>query len=471
MATSYLKPHHMAKGKTIEQTMKDSFDYGQNPLKTKDGELISAYECDPKTAFYEFLLSKAKYRTVTGREQKTDDDILFYQIRQAFLPGETDHETALKIGHALAMRWTKGKHAFFVVSHVDRPHPHIHIYYNSTALDHTRKFRNFLGSTFAVRRLSDRICLENNLSIVTEPKLHSKSKFKHYGEWRGDNKPPTFQDRLKTQIDLCLSKSPKSFEDFLQSMTIVGYEIKHRRGGGVSFRAQGQERFTQLRAPTLGKGYGQEDIQAIIEGRIVSSGGRTDSTRKVNLIIDIGSRMRAGKGPAYERWATVFNLKQMAAALQFLQENRLMDYAELEKKATETTDRFHSLSDKIKSIERAASTNAELRAAVVDYAKTRPVFEEYKKQKYSRKYLSEHEADIEKYRAAQATFKRILAGAKLPKMETLTAESRELSAQKKSAYTEYRAVRKDMQELVTAKANIDHLLGLTGGRSNKEQER
>lgn len=117
--------------------MQDRFDYGTNPEKTLDGTLIRSYECDPMTADVEFLLDKARYKAITGREQKKDEDILCYQIRQSFLPGEISPEDALDVGYELAMRWTKGRHAFFVVSHVDRPHPHIHIYYNSTALDCT----------------------------------------------------------------------------------------------------------------------------------------------------------------------------------------------------------------------------------------------------------------------------------------------------------------------------------------------
>jgi len=471
MATTYYKSRHTTKGLTAIQTMKEGFDYGKNPIKTRNGELVVSYMCDAETAHAEFALDKAKYKAVTGREQKPEHDVLYYHKRQAFMPGEIDHDKALEVGYDTAMRWTKGKHAFFVVSHVDRPHPHVHIYYNSTALDCSRKFRDFLGSARAFRRLSDRVCLENNLSIVLNPKMKSKGKFKHYGHWQGDNKPPTFQERLKTQIDICLSRQPNTFEGFLQSMTEAGYETKQRRGGGVSFRIQGQERFTALRSSTLGKGYGLEDILAIIEGRGAPSGGRTDQPRRVNLIIDIQSRMKAGKGSAYEQWAKVYNLKQMAAALQFLQENDLMEYEELEQKATEITDSFHALSDKIKTVEGDIKSNTELRTAVIDFAKTRPVFDEYKAKKYSNKYLAEYEADIQKYRAAQATFKRVLDGAKLPKMDALTAEGRELAAQKKAAYTEYRAVRKSMQELVAAKSNIDYLLGITGGRSNKEQER
>ena len=469
MATTYFKPHHISKGQTLLDSMKDRFDYGQNPEKTQDGELIKSYMCDPKTAHEEFALNKAKYKAITGREQKKD--VLCYQIRQSFVQGEIDPASALNIGYETAMRWTKGNHAFFVVSHIDRPHPHVHIYYNSTSLDCTRKYRDFIGSAQAIRRLSDRICVEHGLSYIANPKLHSKGKFKHYGAWLVNDKPPTFQEKLKAQIDICLAENPENFDAFLKAMAAAGYEIKHGRGGVISFRAEGQERYTRLRSSTLGQGYEQDDIQAIIKGKAVSSEGRVQVLRKVNLVIDIQAKMKAGKGPAYERWATVYNLKQMAAAVQYLQENGLMDYADLEKKADEITDRFHMLSDKIKATETAIGRNRELTAVVADYAKTRPIFEEYKAKKYSNKYLSAHEADIAKYRSVQAAFKRILAGAKLPKMDTLKSETGRLTADKKSAYAEYRNARKYMQEAVTVKANIDRLFALTDRQKNKEMER
>ena len=152
---------------TIAQSLKERFDYGQNPDKTEGGELISSYGCDHMTADAEFLLSKAKYKAATGREQRRDADVLCYQIRQSFKPGEITPEEANRIGYETAMRWTKGKYAFFVATHTDKAHIHNHIYYNSTSLDCTRKFRDFIGSGRAVRRLSDRICLENDLSANT----------------------------------------------------------------------------------------------------------------------------------------------------------------------------------------------------------------------------------------------------------------------------------------------------------------
>ena len=458
---------HANEGESIAEAIRDCLDYGKNPEKTEDGKYISSYECDPATVAAEFLLAKASYKAMTGREQKQGEDVLCYQIRQSFYPGEITPEEANRVSYDLAMRWTKGRHAFIVTTHTDKQHIHSHIYYNSTTLDYTRKFRNFWGSSFALRRLSDRLCLENGLSIVENPKPRSKGKFRNYGEWQaGQKKPLTYQDRLRAAIDTALAKKPADFPAFLSLMEQAGYEVKQRRGA-ISFRAPGQERFTRLRSDTLGEGYSETDIRAALSGSRQRPG---QPRQKINLAIDIQSRLQ-GKGPSYERWAKVFNLKQMAAALAYLQDNGLTDYEQLEQKATAATEHFHKLSDQIKSTEAALHTNTELKAATVQYAKTRPVFEKYKASKYSRKFLAEHEADIELYRAACADFKRILDGGKLPKMDTFKEDGRKLSEQKKKLYAEYRKAKADMQEVTTIKANIDYLLGYAEPGRKKEQER
>lgn len=458
---------HANEGESIAEAIRDCLDYGKNPEKTEDGKYISSYECDPATVAAEFLLAKASYKAMTGREQKKGSDVLCYQIRQSFYPGEITPEEANRISYELAMRWTKGRHAFIVTTHTDKQHIHSHIYYNSTTLDCTRKFRNFWCSSFALRRLSDRLCLENGLSIVENPKPRSKGKFRNYGEWQaGQKKPLTYQDRLRAAIDTALAKRPADFPAFLSLMEQAGYEVKQQRGG-ISFRAPGQERFTRLRSDTLGEGYSETDIRAALSGSRQRPG---QPRQKISLAIDIQSRLQ-GKGPGYERWAKVFNLKQMAAALAYLQDNGLTDYEQLEQKATAATEHFHKLSDQIKSTEAALHTNMELKAATVQYAKTRPVFEKYKASKYSKKFLAEHEADIELYRAACADFKAILGGAKLPKMDTLKEEGRKLSEQKKKLYAEYRKTKADMQEVTTIKANIDYLLGYSEPGRKKEQER
>ena len=421
---------HANEGESIAEAIRDCLDYGKNPEKTEDGKYISSYERDPATVAAEFLLAKASYKAMTGREQKKGSDVLCYQIRQSFYPGEITPEEANRISYELAMRWTKGRHAFIVTTHTDKQHIHSHIYYNSTTLDCTRKFRN-------------------------------------YGEWQaGQKKPLTYQDRLRAAIDTVLAKRPADFPAFLSLMEQAGYEVK-QRWGAISFRAPGQERFTRLRSDTLGEGYSEADIRAALSGSCQRPG---QSRPKISLAIDIQSRLQ-GKGPGYEQWAKVFNLKQMTAALAYLQDNGLTDYEQLEQKATAATERFHKLSDQIKSTEAALHTNMELKAATVQYAKTRPVFEKYKASKYSKKFLAEHEADIELYRAACADFKAILGGAKLPKMDTLKEEGRKLSEQKKKLYAEYRKTKADMQEVTTIKANIDYLLGYSEPGRKKEQER
>ena len=454
--------------------MKERFDYGQNPDKTEGGELISSYGCDHMTADAEFLLSKAKYKAATGREQRRDADVLCYQIRQSFKPGEITPEEANRIGYETAMRWTKGKYQFFVCTHIDKEHIHNHIYYNSTAYDRSRKFRNFIGSSFALRRLSDRVCLEHDLSVIANPKLHSKKRYLHYDQWLGENQKLSQKEQIRLAIDAALTERPKDFADFLRRMETAGIQVKHGRGGVISFLVPGQQRAARFRASTLGDGYGPEDVQAVIDGKAptrTATARKAPAPRRVNLLIDIQERMRQGKGPAYERWAKVYNLKQMAAALQYLKEHQLFEYDDLAAKTDAATERFHTLAGVIQQTEAELSRVSDLMAAVVQYAKTRPAFDGYKAAKYNRKYLAEHEAELAEYRTAKATMGELLGGEKLPKMAELKEKRRQLAARKKTLYTEYRSAQEEMRQAVAVKANIDHLLGVTDGQRKKEQER
>ena len=433
---------------------------------------MSSYLCDPETAHAEFMLVKGQYQAETGRT--AEQGALCYQIRQAFPQGEVTPKEANRIGYETAMRWTKGKYQFFVCTHTDKGHIHNHIYYNSTAYDRSRKFRNFIGSSFALRRLSDRVCLEHALSVVERPKLHSKGRFLHYGQWQGEVRPPSQKEQIRCAIDTALSKRPADFADFLRRMEAVGFQVVHGRGGVISFRAPGHDRAARLRASTLGAGYGREDIQAVIDGKAPTRTApvrRAPTPRRVNLLIDIQERMRQGKGPAYERWAKVYNLKQMAAALQYLKEQQLYEYDDLAAKTDAATERFHTLAGDIQQTEAELSRVSDLMAAVVQYAKTRPAFDGYKAAKYSRKYLAEHEAELADYRAAKATMAELLGGEKLPKMDVQKKKRRHLAARKKALYLEYRKAQQDMRELVAVKGSVDHLRGLTDNQRNKEQAR
>ena len=472
-AATRLITHHISKGETIAQSLKDRLDYGKNPEKTQDGELISSYECDHQTADAEFLLSKAKYKAVTGREQKREADVLCYQIRQSFVPGEITPEEANRVGYETVMRWTKGKHAFFVATHTDKKHIHNHIYYNPISLDYTRKFRDFWRSAGALRRLSDRVCLEHDLSVIQHPKLHSKGRFLHYGQWIGE-RPPSAQQRVRLAIVSALEKKPADFDAFLRLMEESGFAVKRGRGGVISFLAPGQDKPTRLRSSTLGDGFDPGDIRAVIAGeRPIPA--LTDEApapaRRVNLLIDIQERMAQGKGPAYERWAKVYNLKQMAAALQYLREHDLMDYEAMAASTEAAVEHFHALAGELRETEAALERMAGLMAATVSYAKTRPVFDGYKAARYSKKYLAQHEAELSDYRAAKAALNDLLGGEKLPKMADMKKTRQELAGKKKALYAEYRKAQADMRQAVAVKANIDHLLGVTDERENKAQER
>ena len=467
-ATTYIRPYKVAAGKGAVQTMEERFDYGLNPKKLG---ALSSYLCDPAAAPAEFLLVKSQYQAETGRA--VERGALFFQIRQAFPPREVTAEEANQIGYETAMRWTKGKYQFFVCTHTDKGHLHNHIYFNSTAFDRSRKFHNFIGSSFALWRLSDRVCIEHDLSVIQNPKPHSKGRYLHYGQWIGE-KPPSAKQRVRLAIVEALQKQPTDFPAFLRLMEESGFLVKHGRGGVISFLAPGQDKPTRLRASTLGDGFDPEDIRAVIAGErpIPELPQEAQApARRVNLIIDIQERMAQGKGPAYERWAKVYNLKQMAAALQYLRENDLMDYEALAASTEKEVERFHTLSEELRQTEAELEKTSGLMAATVNYAKTRPVFDGYKAARYSKKYLSEHEAELAAYRAARATMNELLDGAKLPKMADMKKSRQELAGKKKALYAEYRKAQADMRQAVAVKANIDHLFGVTDGRENKAQER
>ncbi len=470
-ATTFLKPHRQTAGRTALQSIKDRLDYGLNPEKLG---AVSAHLCDPATAHAEFMMVKNQYEGETDREVWRG--ALCYQIRQAFPKGEVTAEEANRIGYETAMRWTKGKYQFIVCTHTDKEHCHNHIYYNATAYDRSRKFRNFLGSTFALRRLSDRVCLEHDLSIITDPALHSRGRFLHYGEWLGEGRPLSQKEQVRQAIDGALADRPADLSDFLRRMEQAGVVVKHGRGGVISFQVPGHDRAARFRSSTLGVGYGPEDVQAVIDGkaptRIQAPERRAAPTRRrVNLLIDIQERMRQGKGAGYARWAKVYNVKQMAAALQFLKENRLFEYEELAEKTDAATDRFHTLGEELRQVEADLTRVSALMSATVAYAKTRPVFDGYKAAKYSKKYLAVHEAELADYRAAKAALQELLDGERLPKMDALKQTRRALAERKKALYSEYREAQKEMRELVAVKASVDHWRTMPDGRQDKEQAR
>ena len=460
---------HQNKGKTIAQCLTERTDYAMNPDKTKEYELISAYECDPHTADAEFLFAKRQYRAITGREQNRD--VIAYQIRQSFKPGEVTPEEANRIGYELAQRFLKGKHAFLVCTHADKDHIHSHIIFNSTSLDCRRKFRDFLGSGRAVARLSDIICLEHGLSIIEHPKRYTH---RTYDRWLGENAKPSNREIIRKAIDEILVHKPADFELFLDFLKKSGFSVK--RGKQISVTHPDFKKAVRLHS--LGDGYTEDDIRAILSGEKIHTPWKRKNAlapRKDSLLIDIEAKLREGKGVGYERRiysvnaAKVYNLKQMAQTVNYLREHGLLNYDDLKQKSVDASARYSALSDRIKNAEKRMVEIAVLKTHIINYAKTREVYAGYRKAGYSKKYLAEHEADILLHKAAKNAFDE-LGLKKLPTVKTLQAEYAELLAEKKSAYAEYRAARDEMRVLAIHKANVEQILGIAPEREEKKNE-
>ena len=164
MAATRLMALHIVRGRSLSSSLKERMDYTENDLKTEEKKYISTYGCDIETADEEFLLSHQQYHSNVRDIRKKE--IIAYQIRQSFKPGEITPDKANEIGYELAMRFTKGKYAFTVCTHTDKAHIHNHIIFNAISMDGKKKFRNFYFSGIAVRRISDILCAENGLSII-----------------------------------------------------------------------------------------------------------------------------------------------------------------------------------------------------------------------------------------------------------------------------------------------------------------
>ena len=444
MAATRLIPLHKNKGKSVAACLKDRTDYAQNPDKTAQGELVSSYACSPLTVDEEFMLTKRLYERSTGRIQKSD--VIAYQVRQSFKPGEVTPEEANRIGYEFAERFLKGKYAFIVATHTDRAHIHNHILYNSTALDGTRKFKNFWLSSFAVQRLSDRICLEHQLSVIENKPYRERQKRIPY--------PPkeSNRERLCGVIDtILMNEKPADFEAFLSALERQGYEIK--RGKYTSVKGPRQKRF--IRFKTLGEGYSEEEIKAVIAGEAEHRPHQKQPPKEqpFQLLVDIQAKMAEGKGEGYKKWAAKHNLKEMSKTLLFLQEQKIGSAEELRERAAAAAERYHAMGDSIKAAEARLTEIAVLKNHIINYAKTHEVYTAYRKAGYSKAFLEAHGEEITLHKAAKAAFDE--AGLqKLPKIKELDAEFAELLTKKKAAYPDYRKARNEMQELVRAQKNV-----------------
>ncbi|MCD7744546.1 MAG: relaxase/mobilization nuclease domain-containing protein [Lachnospiraceae bacterium] len=293
----------------------------------------------------------------------------------------------------------------------------------------------------AVQRISDRLCVKNGLSIIEARPYRDRQKRTTYPQ------KPTYRDAIITAIDTTLQQKPKDFEGFLKLLSDAGYEIK--RGKNISLKGKGQKRFIRLRS--LGDGYSEEDLRAVLAGtkahqpRKRAKGAKeksfADAQPKLQLLIDIQEKMEQGKGrwtssgrpfsadrsgaeTGYARWAKTFNLKQMAEAVCFIKEQGVDTFEELSEKTEAAVTRFSELSDSIKASESRLAEIIALKKHIINYSRTKDVYTAYRKAGYSKKFLEEHREEIALHKAAKAAFDQLDANKASSRSQKGTAKKK-----------------------------------------------
>lgn len=431
----------------ITTTLTKALNYIQNPKKTDGTLLVDGYGCVPETAYQQFMWTKEKV-------DKKDGYLAFHLI-QSFSPGEVDYETAHKIGIELADKVFKGRFQYVIATHIDKGNVHNHIIANSVSFKDFGKYNSSPNSYYFIRRTSDMLCKEYGLSVVAEPKDKGKSHYEH----SLDKKGQSWKSLLRQNIDRCIIKA-RDWDEFLLLMQREKYEIKS--GKYISFRAEGQERFT--RSKTLGADYTEEQIRNRIAG-----GKRVEieSAQRVSLIIDIENAMKERqKNPeAYRQWATVQNIRTMANTLNFLTEHNLLDYDKLSEKTEATRESYNSTRTRIKEIEKRLKTIDEDIHNIDNYRKTKPIADKLETVVFKERYRKEHEADLIIFGAAEKYIKKRFNGSKAPLIKDLRAEQKALLAEKDKLYESYYSEKSELSELQATIKNVDMILG-----RNKAQE-
>ena len=451
MAATRLIAMHQNKGRSIMQCLKDRTDYAMNGAKTDEGKYISSYECTPELVDLEFAQAKKEYLHKTGR--KPNGDVIAYQIRQSFKPGEVTPEEANEVGYETGMRFTKGRHAFIVATHIDKAHIHNHIIFNSTAINCDRKFRDFWFSGLALQRLSDIICIEHGLSVIPKDKPDERKRRIKYP------KRISLRDIIREDILKCLRQNPDDFEKLFRLLSEEGYEIK--QGKHTAIRGKEQKRFIRFRS--LGEDFSEENLKKVIAGEkglpeinenTSDKNAPLIAERKLDLIVDIQKKMAEGKNGGYIRWAKKYNVKQFAESILFLQQHNIRDLETLNRMVDESSAKYNELLKTIKNAEEKMAENKIIKTNIINYSKTRDTYIAYRKSGYSKKFYEAHRDEITLHKAAKETFSKF-PKSKIPKVKDLNEEFNRLLLEKKEAYSEYKKMKKEMRDYQTAKQNVD----------------
>lgn len=434
----------------IKSTLKKALDYICNPDKTDESLLVSSFGCSPDTADIEFAWTR-KYSIDKGIN-------LGRHLIQAFNPGETTPEQAHEIGMQLAKEILGGKYEFVLTTHIDKGHIHNHLIFNAVSFADYKHYHSNKRSYYFIRRVSDRLCKEHGLSVITP----GRDKGKSYAEHTAAKEGTSYKAKLKAAIDRLIPIS-SDFEDLLRCLQSEGYEIK--RGKYISCRASGQERFTRMK--TLGADYTEEAVTARIAGRSRPSRQPKQDDKRINLLIDIQNNIKAQESAGFAHWAKINNLKQAAKTMNVLTEHGISSYEELEERTAATSAKTDKLLASIKTTENRMADLTLLSKHAATYRQLKPVYDKYRKSSDKEKFLRGHESDIILFEASARALKGMEIE-KLPSAEKMKAELEALTAEKDTLYTDYKAARQRAREYSTIKQNVDSLLSVP---KEKEQEK
>ena len=425
--------------------MSKAIAYILNPEKTDDKLLVSSYGCASETAAREFEWT----RKIAEQKGMTPVRIIARHVIQSFEIGEVTPELAHEIGKQFADEILEGKYEYVLTTHIDKDHVHNHLIFNAVDFVDYHAYKSYKRIYYDMREVSDRLCKENGLSVIPP----SQNKGMGYKEYTEAKRGTSWKQKLKQTIDR-LVITAKDYDDFLRLMQEAGYEIK--TGKYISFRAEGQERFT--RSKTIGENYTEERIKERIAGRTPRKSQRQTTPKGISLIGDIQERIRLIDSKGYEHKAKLTILKEAARTLNYLTDNNLLQYTDLEKKVEDVHSSYDRTGKELKVVEARLREVQPLIKNISNYQRLKPVYDAFQKAKDKPSFKAKHEAELVIFEAARSTLLAMQGDEKLPSLKTLQAEQQRLLDEQQRLYDERAKLKKEVKQIETIKSNVDTFL-------------
>ena len=435
----------VTKIKAIRGTLSKAIAYILNPEKTDEKLLVSSYGCASETAAREFEWT----RKIAEQKGMNPVRIIARHVIQSFEIGEVTPELAHEIGKQFADEILGGKYEYVLTTHIDKDHVHNHLIFNAVDFMDYHAYKSYKRIYYDMREVSDRLCKENGLSVIPP----SQNKGMGYKEYTEAKRGTSWKQKLKQTIDR-LVITAKDYDDFLRLMQEAGYEIK--TGKYISFRAEGQERFT--RSKTIGENYTEERIKERIAGRTPRRSQRQATPKGISLIGDIQARIRLIDSKGYEHKAKLTILKEAARTLNYLTENNLLQYADLEKKVEDVHSSYDRIGKELKGVEARLREVQPLIKNISNYQRLKPVYDAFQKAKDKPGFKAKHEAELVIFEAARSTLLAMQGDEKLPSLKTLQAEQAQLFEEQERLYAERNRFKKEAKQIETIKSNVDTFL-------------